>query len=284
MGRWIETWEPYFRRLPIGLAASGSLFVFLLVPGTWLLTWALLRGADAIHGGLFVILQTILIYYAISVRSLRSAAMEIYHLMKSKDLSEAKNRLSYIVGRDVQPLDAGGVMRGAAETVAENLVDGVVSPLFYAAIGGAPLALAYKMVNTLDSMIGYKNERYLRFGRCAARVDDVANFVPARLSVPLVSLAALFYLGRFKETFLTAVREGKNHHSPNAGFPEAAFAGALGIRLNGPAYYDGQLVSKPYLGVQFRDIDVEDIDQACDLMVLSSFLHLMFCWVFVALV
>jgi adenosylcobinamide-phosphate synthase len=284
MGKWIETWEPYFRRLPTGLGVSGTLFVLLLVSCTLLMTWALLQAADALHRDLFIILQTVLIYYSISVRSLRSAAMDVYNLMKLGDLPGAKRHLSYIVGRDVQPLDAVGVMRGAAETVAENLVDGVLSPLFYAAIGGAPLAIAYKMVNTLDSMIGYKNERYFQFGKCAARLDDVANFIPARLSVPVVSLAALFNMGRFEETFLTAVREGRSHHSPNAGFPEAAFAGALGIRLGGPSYYKGQLVSKPYLGAHLRDIEVEDVRQACDLMILSSFIYLILCWVFVALV
>ena len=128
MGKWIETWEPYFRRLPTGLGVSGTLFALLLVSCTFLMTWGLLQAADALHRGLFITLQTVLIYYSISVRSLRSAAMDVYNLMKLGDLPGAKRHLSYIVGRDVQPLDAGGVMRGAAETVAENLVDGVLSP------------------------------------------------------------------------------------------------------------------------------------------------------------
>jgi len=283
MGKWIEAWEPHFRKLPMDLSASGALFALSLVLCTWLIAWILLQIAHLMHEPFYTGLQIVLIYFSLSVRSLQSSAMDVYRAMKSETLSASKEKLSLIVGRDVEPLDSKGVIRAAVETVAENLVDGVLSPLFFAAIGGAPLAMAYKMVNTLDSMVGYKDEKYLYFGKCAARLDDIANFIPARLSVPVISLAAFFFNGRTRETVMTAILDGKKHHSPNAGYPEAAFAGALGIRLGGPNTYQGRLVEKPYIGERFGDCRVDDIRQACDLMVLSAFIFLIPCWFLVAI-
>ena len=278
MGGWIERWESYFRRFNFSLTASGCLFVISLVFGTFVITWGVLCIVKTIHLSLYIIMQIVFIYYTLSVKSLRSAAMDIYRTLKCGKLQEAKYKLSHIIGRDVEPLDEQGVMRGTVESVAENLVDGVVSPLFFAAVGGAPLALTYKMINTLDSMIGYKDERYSKFGSCAARLDDLANFIPARLSILIISLAAIIIKGTGRETFITAVREGRNHLSPNAGFPEAAFAGELGIKLGGPNYYKGNLVNKPYIGAHLGDIDVEHIRQACHVMVLSALLCLILCW------
>jgi adenosylcobinamide-phosphate synthase len=156
------------------------------------------------------------------------------------------------------------------ETVAENLVDGVVSPLFYAALGGAPLAMAYKMINTLDSMIGYKNHRYRDFGKAAARIDDIANYIPARVSIPVISFAAQLIAGKGAAAFRTALTQGARHTSPNAGYSEAAFAGVLGVRLGGPGYYQGRLVSKPYLGIPRIPIQRNHIKKACHLMMLSA--------------
>jgi adenosylcobinamide-phosphate synthase len=283
MGKWIEKWEPRFRQFPMDLSTSGALFALSLVFGTWFITWILLQISHLMHEPFYTGLQIILIYFCLSVRSLQTSAMDVYRALRSETLSDAKERLSLIVGRDVQSLDSKGVVRAAVETVAENLVDGVLSPLFFAAIGGAPLALAYKMVNTLDSMVGYKDEKYLQFGKCSARIDDIANFIPARLSVPVISLAAFFFKDRFEQTFMTAILDGEKHHSPNAGYPEAAFAGALGIRLGGPNTYQGRLVEKPYIGERFGECQVNHIWQACDLMVLSAFIFLIPCWFFIAL-
>ncbi|MEE9501580.1 MAG: adenosylcobinamide-phosphate synthase CbiB [Candidatus Aminicenantaceae bacterium] len=283
MGKWIEAWEPHFRKFPMDLSASGSLFAVSLVLCTWLIAWILLQIAHLMHEPFYTAFQIVLIYFSLSVRSLQKSAIDVYRAIKSESLSVSKSKLSLIVGRDVESLDSKGVIRAAVETVAENLVDGVLSPLFFAAIGGAPLALAYKMVNTLDSMVGYKDEKYLQFGKCAARLDDIANFIPARLSVPVISLASFFLKGRNKETFMTAILDGDKHHSPNAGYPEAAFAGALGIRLGGPNTYQGRLVEKPYIGERFGECRVEDIRQACDLMVLSAFIFLIPCWFLVAI-
>jgi adenosylcobinamide-phosphate synthase len=164
------------------------------------------------------------------------------------------------------------------ETVAENLVDGVISPLFFAVIGGAPLAVMYKMANTLDSMIGYKNEKYMQFGKASARLDDMLNFLPARLSVPIISLATHILSGNGTRSWRTALGEGANHSSPNAGYPEAAFAGALAVKLNGPNYYNSKLVDKPYIGVHFGKTSPLDINKACHIMMLSSLIWLVIVW------
>jgi adenosylcobinamide-phosphate synthase len=277
MGLWIEKWEPRFRRLPVTLTFSGCLFALVLVTGTWIMTWTLLELVHAVYPTLAVILKVVIIYFALSVRSLRSSVIEIYKALKQDDLGEAKKRLAMVVGRDVRPLDTQGVMRASVETVGENLVDGVISPMFFTAIGGAPMAMAYKMINTLDSMIGYKNERYARFGKCAARIDDLANYIPARLSIPVISAAAFILNRRMGEAYKTAKREGRNHLSPNAGIPEAAFAGALGVRLGGPNIYGGKLVEKPYIGSEYGEMALEDVRNACRLMVLSSITCMIVC-------
>jgi adenosylcobinamide-phosphate synthase len=240
---------------------------------TWCLTLILVLSAQIIHPVLKTFIEIILIYYCISIRSLRDSAMEVYRLLNHGELGAAKKKLAFIVGRDVEKLSEQGVAMAAVETVAENLVDGVISPLFFAAIGGAPLAMAYKMVNTLDSMIGYKNEKYEQFGKAAARIDDFTNFIPARLSVPIITLAVQILSGKGRRAFKTAIKEGSNHTSPNAGYPEAAFAGGLGIKLGGPNYYGEQLVSKPYIGGKLEEAEMGHIKKACDIMMLSSLLY-----------
>jgi adenosylcobinamide-phosphate synthase len=293
IGKWIEKWEPYFRKLPFSMFISGCLFAVSLIFGTYLITWGILIASNAIHPSICVIMQIVLIYYSLSAKSLRMAAMDIYRSLKDNNLSDAGIKASQIVGRDIESLDEQGVTRGTIESVAENLVDGVISPLFFALLGGAPMALAYKMINTLDgapmalaykmintldSMIGYKDERYEEFGKCAAHIDDAANFLPARISVLIISLAAITSRGGSKGALLAGFREGGNNPSPNSGFPEAAFAGALVVRLGGPNYYKGNLVKKPYIGASFGETIVDDIRKACNLMVVSALLWMITCW------
>jgi len=273
MGRSINTLEPHFRKFNVSLKTSGAILSIFLILMAWCLTLILVLSAQIIHPLLKTFIEIILIYYCISIRSLRDSAMEVYRLLNHVELGAAKKKLSFIVGRDVEKLSEQGVAMATVETVAENLVDGVISPLFFAAIGGAPLAMAYKMVNTLDSMIGYKNEKYLDFGKAAARIDDFANFIPARLSVPIITLAVQILSGKGLRAFKTAIKEGSNHASPNAGYPEAAFAGGLGIKLGGPNYYGDQLVSKPYIGENLEAAEMGHIKKACDIMMLSSFLY-----------
>jgi adenosylcobinamide-phosphate synthase len=278
MGKAIGGLESPFRRLPLSPVVSGAIFAAVLISGAWATTALLLWAAEALGPAAKISIEIVLIYYCLSARSLQDAAMDVSRSLAQGDLRAAKTKVALIVGRDVGDYQVDGVARAAVETVSENLVDGVISPLFYAAIGGAPLAMAYKMINTLDSMIGYKNERYLYFGKTAAWLDDVVNFVPARLSVPIIALAAQLLAGKGRRAFETAVKEGANHSSPNAGLPEAAFAGALAVKLNGPNTYNGKLVDKPFIGVRFGKTRIEHIKQSCDMMMLSSILWLGIVW------
>jgi adenosylcobinamide-phosphate synthase len=279
MGTAIEVLEAPFRRLHPNLAYGGLLYAAVLILGTWLVTFWVLAAAHRVHPLLNTLLDIILIYYCISTRSLADAAMEVKRCLQQKKLRAAREKVALIVGRDIDNYNETGLARATVETVAENLVDGVTAPLFFAAIGGAPLALAYKMTNTLDSMVGYKNQTYRQFGQASARIDDILNYLPARLTVPVIALAAQILDGSGERSLKTAVCEGANHASPNAGYPEAAFAGALSIKLNGPNFYNGKLVDKPYIGVRFGRSTPGHIKKACDLMVLASVLWLLGVWV-----
>ena len=278
MGRAIETMEPRFRNLPVRETTAGLIFSLSLIGGTWSLVFALVILAGAIHPLFGVGIEILIIYYSISVRCLVKSAMDVHRSLTQKNLNEAKKKVAQIVGRDVEPLSAQGVAQATVETVAENLVDGVISPLFFAAIGGAPLAAAYKMVNTLDSMVGYKNEKYRQFGKASARIDDIANFIPARLSVLVVALASRILAGKGSLALRTAMEEGAHHSSTNAGFPEAAFAGSLGVKLGGAHYYHGLLVPKPQIGIQFGEVSINHIKKACDLMILAAVIWLLILW------
>jgi adenosylcobinamide-phosphate synthase len=279
MGRAIEKAEPFFRtRLPSERLA-GLAFALSLILGCWGLAALTVRLAYQIHGLCGFAVETLLLFYCLSARSLAQAGMEIHALLTAGEVDRARSQVAMIVGRDVERYQADDIARATVETVAENVVDGVLSPLFFAAIGGAPLAIAYKMINTLDSMVGYKNPRYLLFGRAAARIDDVANFLPSRLSVLVIALAARLMTGLASRRALsTAWHEGSHHASPNAGYPEAAFAGALGVRLNGPNFYHGVLVDKPFIGKALGTVGVHHIKLACRLMTLTSLLGCLMAW------
>jgi adenosylcobinamide-phosphate synthase len=278
MGKAIEGLEPSFRKIPLHPTYTGMLFAAVLVSSTWLMTALILAVAQVLHPILKICLELIFIYYCLSARSLRDAAMEVSRCLEQKNIETARKKVALIVGRDVDKYGEDGIARAAVETVAENLMDGVISPLFFAAIGGAPLVMAYKMVNTLDSMVGYKNEKYLYFGKISAKMDDIFNYLPARISIPIISLAAQLLLDSGTTAFETAVKEGANHSSPNAGLPEAAFAGALAVKLNGPNTYNGKLVNKPYIGVRFGKTKIEHIKKACHIMMLSSIIWLAVVW------
>lgn len=279
MGLAIAKAEPLFRRWIGRELWAGLAFAVSLILGVWALA-ALVTGlAWKIHGLLGCTVETVLLFYCLSARSLRQAAMEIHASLSAGQVDQARFQVSMIVGRDVDRYQADDIARATVETVAENVVDGVLSPLFFAALGGAPLALAYKMVNTLDSMVGYKNQRYLLFGRAAARIDDLANFLPARLSALLIPLAAALVSNlAVRRALVTAWREGAHHASPNAGYPEAAFAGALGVRLNGPNFYHGVLMEKPYIGVGLAAVTIPDMVRACRLMTRTALLGTAAAW------
>ena len=284
MGTAISIFEPRFRQLSANPVLCGALYAIFLISATWAMTFLIVETAARVHPLLKPCLEIVLIFFCISARSLEDAAMEIHRYLLQKRVDQAREKVALIVGRDVDNYNAEGIAKATVETVAENLVDGFVSPLFFAAIGGAPLAVAYKMVNTLDSMVGYKNEKYINFGKVSARIDDILNYMPTRLSVAVISLATQILCGKGARSFGTALKEGANHSSPNAGYPEAAFAGALELKLNGPNYYHGQLVSKPYIGVCFGKTSPGDIKKACDIMMLSALLWLVTVWGTIAVV
>lgn len=271
MGRAIDRLEPFVRRQIKNELIGGIIFAVFLIVSTWVAAFLTVTLALTLNPILGDIVQTVLLFFCFSTRSLVAAATEVKDALETRGLQAGQKAVSMIVGRQTETLDHTGVVRASIETVAENFVDGFLSPLFFAVIGGVPLAVAYKMVNTLDSMVGYKNERYLFFGRGAARIDDVANYIPARLSIAVISLAGAILSGpRGRRAFKTALAEGRRHKSPNAGYPEACFAGALGAKFGGPNVYHGILVEKPFIGSDFRDPDETMIARACELMVLAA--------------
>ncbi len=279
MGRAINRFEPICRDRIKSQFWAGAFFAIALVTMTGLMAVMLLKLMDGIHPVAGLITRVVILYYCLSARSLINAAMEIYRLLKDHQVDKARQKVALIVGRDVKNYQEDDIARATVETVAENFVDGVVAPLFFAAIGGAPLALAYKMINTLDSMVGYKNRRYQLFGKFAARLDDVANFLPARLSVPTIVLAAGLLCGKcYRQALITAFKEGRKHASPNAGYPEAAFAGTLAVKLGGPNVYHGKMVEKPFIGTKFNNVTPAHIPKACHLMLLASLTAALFAW------
>lgn len=209
-------------------------------------------------------------YTTIAARSLYSESWKVAKLLSTGNIQEAREALSSLVGRDTHNLDERGITRALVETVAENASDGVIAPLFYLAVGGPPLAMAYKAVNTLDSMVGYKNERYLYFGRASARLDDIANYIPARITAILLVFAAFILRKDWRDAWRIMLRDGRNHPSPNSGYPEAAVAGALGRRLGGLSYYGGTPSNKPFIGDDAGDFQIGDIRKAGRLMITSA--------------
>ena len=218
--------------------------------------------------------ESIMTYQILAVRSLKVESMKVYDALQTGTIEDARRAVSMIVGRDTACLDEAGVTKAAVETVAENTSDGVIAPMIALAVGGPFLGFLYKAVNTMDSMIGYKNDRYLLFGRTAAKLDDVVNYLPARISAYLM-IAAAYLAGRdFDGTRAFSVyrRDRRKHASPNSAHTEAVCAGALGVRLAGDASYFGKIVKKPYIGDDVRPVEISDIRRANRLLYVTAFL------------
>jgi len=238
-----------------------------------------LKGAALIHPAVFHIINIYFIYTSLATKCLADEARKVHGALAAEDLPEARKRLSMLVGRQTEHLNNEEVARGAIETTAENTVDGIISPLIFAAAGsllglGAAFAYAFKAISTLDSMVGYMNEKYINFGRVSAKTDDAANYIPARLSGVLIPLAAFLCGLNGSKSFSIMLRDRHNHKSPNCAYPEAAFAGALGVRLGGTNIYFGKAVEKPTIGDPDRAICTEDISKAIRLMYTASLLAL----------
>lgn len=233
-------------------------------------TYALLHGAGMLHPFAYDAVAVILLYTSFAARDLARHASAVYQALRQDDIALARQRVALIVGRDTADLDEAGVTRAGVESVAESLVDGVTAPIFYAFIGGPMGAMLYKAINTGDSMFGYKNERYIKFGWAAARLDDLANFLPARLTALLIPPAALFLGLKARGSLHILRRDCRAHASPNSGFPEAAVAGALDVQLGGDSSYFGKTVSKQTIGDANKKIVAGHLRSAVSLMLLTS--------------
>jgi adenosylcobinamide-phosphate synthase len=258
------------RLAPRWLIARGFLLWVLVVSAAIGVTAVLVSASHSVNVALGSWLSVWIVSTTMAANGLSRAAGKIAEALRQGDLATARARTAEIVGRDTAALSESELVRAAVESVAENTVDGVVSPMLYAALGGAPLAMAYRAVNTMDSMLGYKDEDYLHFGRAAARLDDFFNYVPARLTGVFMCVAAALAGRSARRGLSTWLRDARRHPSPNAGIPESVMAGSLGVQLGGLNYYDGIPRERARMGDPLRLFRVDDIDAACWMMLLTS--------------
>lgn len=278
IGAYISFLEKGIRKLfgegERALLAGGVVLVILVTGTTAVVSGGILYTCGRISPWLRFLASVILCYQLFAVKSLKDESMKVYRELKKDDLEAARYAVSMIVGRDTQVLDATGVAKAAVETVAENTSDGVIAPLIYLAIGGPILGFMYKAINTMDSMVGYKNDKYMYFGRCAAKLDDVVNYIPARISA-LLMIAVSFLPGKAydgKGAWRIWRRDRRKHASPNSAQTEAVCAGSLGVQLAGDASYFGKIVKKPTIGDAHRPVEYEDIKRANGLLYRTAIL------------
>ncbi|SHJ84374.1 adenosylcobinamide-phosphate synthase CbiB [Paramaledivibacter caminithermalis] len=275
IGKGISKFEGLLRKIfkeDESLRLGGIVLAVGIVISTYFITFSLLAFIKTLNFGLSKAVEAFMIFQILATKSLAKESIKVYYPLKERNLSDARKLLSYIVGRDTTNLEQNEITRATVETIAENISDGIIAPLLYTFIGGAPLGMAYKAINTLDSMVGYKNDKYRYFGWASAKIDDVANFIPARLTGVLIIAASLFLGYDTKNSLKIFLRDRKNHSSPNAGYPEAAVAGALNIQLGGTNIYFGKPVFKPTIGDKLRNIEIEDIKKTISIMYMTSFL------------
>lgn len=251
---------------------GGVILAIVVITGSYLITFSILYIIRKHSDILANVVEVFMIFQILAAKSLGKESRKVYYPLLDGDIPKARKFLSYIVGRDTTSLNANEITRATVETVAENSADGIIAPLFYIFIGGAPLGMAYKAINTLDSMVGYKNEKYKDFGWASAKIDDAANFIPARLTGILIVLASIVLRLDHKNSFRILVRDRKNHSSPNCAYPEGAVAGALNIQLGGTNVYFGKSVYKPTIGDKNRELEFEDINRTIRIMFVASFL------------
>lgn len=258
---------------------NGMWLVFIVLLTTFVVVSVLLFFLYKIHPYAGVTIEAILTYQILATKCLKVESMKVYDCLKNHTLEEARKAVSMIVGRDTQCLDEEGVAKAAIETVAENTSDGVIAPMLYTALGGPVLGFLYKAVNTMDSMIGYKNDKYLYFGRAAAKLDDFVNFIPARISAYLMVAAAFIGGKEFdgKQAYRIYKRDNRKHASPNSAQTESVCAGALEIQFAGDASYFGKVVKKPYIGDALRKVEYEDIRRVNRLMYLTAWISEVIC-------
>ena len=272
MGKLIEILERKLNRGKASKIFKGVILTALIVGITILLVGFSLKLVKLIHPMLFYIFSALFIYFALSVRSLATEAKKVYFALLKKDIQEARKNLSMIVARDTKNLDGAEIIRGTVETVAESTMDGIVAPLFYCLLGGPVLVWAYKAINTLDSMVGYKNERYKDFGKIAAKLDAIVNFIPAKITSILISIASLFYRKNWLNSFKWTLKYIFQGPDKNSEATEAAMAGSLNIQLGGLNFYNSIVINKPLVGDKIYTLEMKHIDDSIKISYISSVL------------
>mgnify|MGYP000850982120 CR=1 FL=1 len=281
IGWFISFCEKHLRKIlpktKKGELFGGAIMVVVVASVSYLIPSFILYILGTVHPLLALLGEGFMCFQILAAKSLKDESMNVYNKLKEGDLPLARSAVARIVGRDTASLSAVGVTKAAVETVAENTNDGVVAPMLFIALGGARLGFFYKAVNTMDSMTGYKNERYISFGKTAARLDDICNYLPSRLSAVMMIIAAFLLRYNYKNAIKIFIRDRHNHSSPNSAQTESVCAGALDVMLAGDAYYFGRLVQKPTIGDSIKPIDADDIIKANRLLYVTAFLSLLFC-------
>ncbi|MDO9566139.1 MAG: adenosylcobinamide-phosphate synthase CbiB [Candidatus Desulfaltia sp.] len=278
IGKFVRFLEDKFRRCSfLNEKKSGIILWFAVVIPVYFIAWGIVKGCYFINPWFGAIITILLASMTLATRSLFDESRVVIDALNNGNIVEARKNLSMIVGRDTRNLSEEEILRAVIETVSENLSDGIIAPMFYLAIGGVPLAMAYKAVNTLDSMVGYKNERYGDIGWFSAKMDDIWNWIPSRLTGLIIIIVAFILRLNWRDSWKIMQRDGQNHSSPNSGIPEAAAAGALAIQLGGKIQYFGEVTNKPTIGEKIKEIDRDDVKKAWIIMFFSSLLMTFVC-------
>ena len=278
MGKFISTLEKYFRKKAKNdkeLKKYGG-FIFLILILTIYITTFVIVSIFSFNKILYILVNSFLLYTTVAAKCLKVESEKVYKALEDEDINKARLMLSYIVGRDTTTLEESEIVRAAVETVAENTSDGVIAPLFYGIIGGAPLAMMYKAINTMDSMLGYLTEKYKYIGYFPAKLDDIANFIPARITGIAMCISSPIVGGNIIRAVRVMIRDRKNHKSPNCAYPEGAAAGAMDIRLGGTNIYFGEVIEKPTIGDNIKPINRMHIKECNKLMIVSEILFFLF--------
>ena len=251
---------------------AGMILNITVISLTYGITYLIRRTSE--NSIILTVAEIYLMYTVFSINSLAREGNRVYNILKEGNIERARKDLSYLVSRDTETMDEKMIIRSTMETISENTVDGIVAPMMYMFLGGLPLSMTYKAINTFDSMVGYKNEKYMDFGKFSAKLDDVANFIPARMAGILIVIASMILGYDYKNSLKMFIRDRKNHSSPNSGHAEAGVAGALGVQFGGRISYFGKEVDKPVIGDKIKDFELEDIKKNIKIMYVASFLSL----------
>ena len=251
---------------------AGMILNITVISVTYAVTYLIYKSSE--NSIIFTVAEIYLMYTIFSINSLAREGNRVYNILKEGNIERARKDLSYLVSRDTGTMDEKMIIRSTMETISENTVDGIVAPMLYMFLGGLPLSITYKAINTFDSMVGYKNEKYIDFGKFSAKLDDVANFIPARITGILIVIASMILGYDYKNSLKIFIRDRKNHSSPNSGHAEAGVAGALGVQFGGRVSYFGKEVDKPVIGDKIKNFELEDIKKNIKIMYAASFLSL----------